>query len=136
MASGGTFLPGSSRVVSRQILAIARGLLAQPKLLLLDEPSLGLAPQMVDTVFQVIQRIHKNGVTAQPRGAESLPRWLTANPTVRRGNEMKLGNQEGLELPPLTRRDWIKVLVGIPIFVVIVLGVYIGGLVLADFIWP
>ena len=47
----------------QQILAIARGLLAQPKLLLLDEPSLGLAPQMVDTVFDVIQRIHKDGVT-------------------------------------------------------------------------
>lgn len=47
----------------QQILAIARGLLAQPKLLLLDEPSLGLAPQMVDTVFEVIQRIHKDGVT-------------------------------------------------------------------------
>jgi branched-chain amino acid transport system ATP-binding protein len=47
----------------QQILAIARGLLAQPKLLLLDEPSLGLAPQMVDTVFGVIQKIHNDGVT-------------------------------------------------------------------------
>jgi ABC-type branched-subunit amino acid transport system ATPase component len=47
----------------QQILAIARGLLARPKLLLLDEPSLGLAPQMVDTVFEVIQRIHSEGVT-------------------------------------------------------------------------
>jgi len=47
----------------QQILAIARGLLARPKLLLLDEPSLGLAPQMVDTVFEVIQRIHNEGVT-------------------------------------------------------------------------
>jgi len=45
------------------ILAKARGLLAQPKLLLLDEPSLGLAPQMVDTVFDVIQKIHNDGVT-------------------------------------------------------------------------
>jgi len=47
----------------QQILAIARGLLARPRLLLLDEPSLGLAPQMVDTVFDVIQRIHNEGVT-------------------------------------------------------------------------
>ena len=47
----------------QQILAIARGLLAKPKLLLLDEPSLGLAPQMVDTVFDVIQKIHQDGVT-------------------------------------------------------------------------
>jgi branched-chain amino acid transport system ATP-binding protein len=47
----------------QQILAIARGLLARPRLLLLDEPSLGLAPQMVDSVFQIIQRIHGEGVT-------------------------------------------------------------------------
>ena len=47
----------------QQILAIARGLLAQPKLLLLDEPSLGLAPQMVDAVFDVIKKIHNDGVT-------------------------------------------------------------------------
>jgi ABC-type branched-subunit amino acid transport system ATPase component len=47
----------------QQILAIARGLLAHPRLLLLDEPSLGLAPQMVDTVFEIIQRIHGEGVT-------------------------------------------------------------------------
>jgi ABC-type branched-subunit amino acid transport system ATPase component len=47
----------------QQILAIARGLLARPRLLLLDEPSLGLAPQMVDTVFDVIQKIHNDGVT-------------------------------------------------------------------------
>jgi ABC-type branched-subunit amino acid transport system ATPase component len=47
----------------QQILAIARGLLARPTLLLLDEPSLGLAPQMVDAVFEVIERIHKEGVT-------------------------------------------------------------------------
>jgi ABC-type branched-subunit amino acid transport system ATPase component len=47
----------------QQILAIARGLLAHPRLLLLDEPSLGLAPQMVDTVFGIIQRVHEEGVT-------------------------------------------------------------------------
>jgi ABC-type branched-subunit amino acid transport system ATPase component len=47
----------------QQILAIARGLLARPKLLLLDEPSLGLAPQMVDAVFDVIREIHEEGVT-------------------------------------------------------------------------
>jgi ABC-type branched-subunit amino acid transport system ATPase component len=47
----------------QQILAIARGLLARPKLLLLDEPSLGLAPQMVDAVFDVIKQIHDEGTT-------------------------------------------------------------------------
>jgi ABC-type branched-subunit amino acid transport system ATPase component len=46
-----------------QMLAIARGLLAKPRLLLLDEPSLGLAPQMVDVVFAAIDEIHRDGTT-------------------------------------------------------------------------
>ena len=47
----------------QQMLAIARGLLARPRLLLLDEPSLGLAPQMVDEVFAAIAEIHREGTT-------------------------------------------------------------------------
>ncbi len=47
----------------QQMLAIARGLLAKPRLLLLDEPSLGLAPQMVDEVFRAIEEIHAEGTT-------------------------------------------------------------------------
>ncbi len=46
-----------------QMLAIARGLLGKPRLLLLDEPSLGLAPQMVDEVFAAIKEIHADGTT-------------------------------------------------------------------------
>ncbi|MBZ5568149.1 MAG: ABC transporter ATP-binding protein [Acidobacteriia bacterium] len=47
----------------QQMLAIARGLMSEPKLLLLDEPSLGLAPKLVDEVFQKIQQIGEKGVT-------------------------------------------------------------------------
>jgi branched-chain amino acid transport system ATP-binding protein len=47
----------------QQILAIARGLLARPRLLLLDEPSLGLAPQLVDEVFDIVQSVHSAGNT-------------------------------------------------------------------------
>jgi branched-chain amino acid transport system ATP-binding protein len=47
----------------QQMLAIARALLAKPKLLLLDEPSLGLAPQIVQTIFQIIRDINKEGTT-------------------------------------------------------------------------
>ncbi len=47
----------------QQMLALARGLMAQPKLLLLDEPSLGLAPLIVQQVFRVIARIREQGTT-------------------------------------------------------------------------
>ena len=47
----------------QQMLAIGRGLMARPKLLLLDEPSLGLAPVLVDELFQAIVRINQAGTT-------------------------------------------------------------------------
>jgi branched-chain amino acid transport system ATP-binding protein len=47
----------------QQMLAIARALLARPRLLLLDEPSLGLAPQIVQTIFRIIREINKAGTT-------------------------------------------------------------------------
>ncbi len=46
-----------------QMLAMGRGLMAQPKLLLLDEPSMGLAPILVDEIFEIIQKINKAGTT-------------------------------------------------------------------------
>ena len=47
----------------QQLLAIARALLARPRLLLLDEPSLGLAPQIVALIFQIVKQIAKDGTT-------------------------------------------------------------------------
>lgn len=47
----------------QQMLAIGRALMAHPKLLLLDEPSLGLAPQMIEKIFEIIQKINQQGVT-------------------------------------------------------------------------
>ena len=47
----------------QQMAALARGLMAKPRLLLLDEPSLGLAPAIVQAVFKIIAEIHQRGVT-------------------------------------------------------------------------
>jgi branched-chain amino acid transport system ATP-binding protein len=47
----------------RQMLAVGRALMSEPKLLLLDEPSLGLAPAIVDALYDSLTRLHQDGLT-------------------------------------------------------------------------
>jgi branched-chain amino acid transport system ATP-binding protein len=46
-----------------QMLAVARGLMSRPKLIMMDEPSLGLAPLLVSQIFEIMEQIHSEGVT-------------------------------------------------------------------------
>ena len=56
-------LAGTMSGGEQQMLAMGRALMARPKVLLLDEPSMGLSPIMVDKIFEVIESIHQQGTT-------------------------------------------------------------------------
>ncbi len=55
---GGTLSGGE-----QQMLAMGRGLMSKPKLLMLDEPSMGLAPVVVETIFEIVETLNKDGIT-------------------------------------------------------------------------
>ncbi len=101
---GGTLSGGE-----QQMLAIARGLMAAPKLLLLDEPSLGLAPLLVRRIFEVIDQIHAAGVTvlmAEQNAAMALS--LADRGYVLQNGAIRLsGSTAELRMNPEVRRLYL-----------------------------
>jgi branched-chain amino acid transport system ATP-binding protein len=78
---------GSLSGGERQMVAIALGWLAQPKIMLLDEPSAGLAPRFVNEVFQTLQRLAHQGLTlvVVEQNARSILRWCEYAYILREG---------------------------------------------------
>ena len=93
----------------QQMLAIARGLLAKPRLLLLDEPSLGLAPQLVDEVFAAIAEIHRDGTTILLVEQNALRALAIADRAyvIETGQILLTGSGDDLLHNPAVRRAYL-----------------------------
>ncbi len=89
----------------QQMLAIGRALMARPRLLLLDEPSMGLAPKLIQQIFSIISEINKQGTTVllvEQNAAQALKRADTAHiletgEIVRSGTGAELAGDEAIK---------------------------------------
>ena len=82
----------------QQMLAMGRGLMAKPKLLLLDEPSMGLAPILVDEIFEIIKKINEEGTTILLVEQNAFKAMNIANRVyiLETGNVSASGNSEDM----------------------------------------
>ena len=101
---GGTLSGGE-----QQMLAIGRALMARPKVLLLDEPSMGLAPQMIANIFRIITEINKTGVTillVEQNAQQALQRAHRAY-ILETGNIVKEAKASDLLNDPAVREAYL-----------------------------
>ena len=100
---------GSLSGGQQQMVAIGRAMMGRPKVLLLDEPSLGLAPLVVKQVFEVIQRINKSGTTVLLAEQNAYAALKIANRAyvMERGRIVLEGDRESLMNNDAVRRAYI-----------------------------
>ena len=95
----------------QQMLAIGRAMMSRPKVLLLDEPSLGLAPILVDTIFQVIVDINKEGTTILLIEQNATKALQVANRgyVLETGRIVKEGTAKALRESPDVQRAYLGI---------------------------
>src|ERR1700682_429342 len=95
----------------QQMLAIGRARLSRPKLLLLDEPSLGLAPILVATIFEVIEEINKQGTTILliEQNAASALQVANRGDVLETGQMLKEGTSQALLDSPDVQRAYLGI---------------------------
>jgi branched-chain amino acid transport system ATP-binding protein len=102
--AGGTLSGGE-----QQMLAIGRALMAQPRLLLLDEPSLGLAPRLVQQIFEIVKTINADGTTVVlvEQNAHQALRIATRAYVLETGSLVLEGSAAELAADPRVRRAYL-----------------------------
>jgi len=100
---------GSMSGGEQQMLAIGRALMADPKLLLLDEPSLGLAPMIVDRIFEILGALRKDGLTILlvEQHADEALRLADYGYVLAVGRVRAEGAGEGLRDDPAVRQSYL-----------------------------
>ena len=93
----------------QQMLAIGRALMSNPKMLLLDEPSMGLSPLLVEEIFQIIQDVNKSGVTVLLVEQNAKMAMQIANRVyvMETGTIMMSGNSEEMRNNEQVRRAYL-----------------------------
>ncbi|AEA34569.1 ABC transporter ATP-binding protein [Hippea maritima] len=93
----------------RQMLAMARALMGEPKLLMVDEVSLGLMPKLVDVVFDVIDRLHKEGLTIllSEQNAHKASEVADRIYILELGKILKETDRDGILNDPLIKKAYL-----------------------------